>query len=818
MLALQSTQPYYTVTFLSCRGDTAGVTLLAAEENESNAESVATDADAVETLETEETPDMGEATGEGYGEDYGEGTGDGEGTDTEGDADTDTDAEYAASWTPIGSLAAPFRGTFDGSGCTITGLYIDSTEDYQGLFGYTEGALLCNLRVEGDVSGGSNVGGIAGYVENTVLQNCAFCSEEGELYEQELEISEVSGSESVGGLVGLAGADSALYNCLSTASVSGALYVGGLVGYAVEGVTISGALQNGAVSASGETPLLGAITAAGFENNENCYYLDSSCTQDGEAADPADAAAATAISESDLRTDMLIWRMNTGDGAYASTGAWSRGVNYPVPAALSAESVEIYRVIAGEIADGVTVQASPEYAAAGETITLTVTLGDSTALSGLSLTYTDAAGAVQKLSVTWVDGLRTFAMPAADVTVTASAESYVEGETYTITLYAGTGEDDNYGYFSGDETITSASVSGEGGNTDVKDSTLDSLSGQTLQSALDAAQALLTYTATSETQVYACIGWYYEDGTEFEYDEATVFYDNLTLYAKWAYQATLTFDISNRTEGASGASAPETQTRVAGETFTDPGEAEWTTEMSGTVSVVHTFQGWYTEPTGGEKWDFSTVVSEENIPASAFTLYAGWTTTYQSAAGVTLETSDEMHITDAEDFVALAQQAVADMAAGTFYYYLVYIDGSFTLAASDRQSMAVWDTWDSPFYGVVYGQGNTITLEADSDPDTADWSDTGLFYKLDGSSAVYDLTLEANWELELPDVDTLDKREKTDSLSGTPGTPVFSVLCAYNYGTVENCAAQVTVHVESEGNCWSRRGWVGRSYGCAGQI
>ena len=65
----------------------------------------------------------------------------------------------SVSWTPIGnSESTAYTGTFDGDGHTISGLYIKSTADDQGLFGYlsTDGdntGTVQNLTVSGSVSG-----------------------------------------------------------------------------------------------------------------------------------------------------------------------------------------------------------------------------------------------------------------------------------------------------------------------------------------------------------------------------------------------------------------------------------------------------------------------------------------------------------------------------------------------------------------------------------------------------------------------------------------------------------------------------------------
>ena len=67
----------------------------------------------------------------------------------------DMSSKYSAgigtSWTPIGTEDNPFSGTFDGGGVEISRLYISTTDDYQGLFGYSTGTIK-NLTVSGSVT------------------------------------------------------------------------------------------------------------------------------------------------------------------------------------------------------------------------------------------------------------------------------------------------------------------------------------------------------------------------------------------------------------------------------------------------------------------------------------------------------------------------------------------------------------------------------------------------------------------------------------------------------------------------------------------
>ncbi len=75
-------------------------------------------------------------------------------------------------WTPIGTSTNQFRGTFDGGGHTISGLYTDMTASYQGLFGYIgPGGAVKNITVSGVVTGVQYVGGIAGFVNGGAIEN-----------------------------------------------------------------------------------------------------------------------------------------------------------------------------------------------------------------------------------------------------------------------------------------------------------------------------------------------------------------------------------------------------------------------------------------------------------------------------------------------------------------------------------------------------------------------------------------------------------------------------------------------------------------------
>lgn len=73
--------------------------------------------------------------------------------------------------TPIGSNTHSFAGNFDGNKKTISGLNINKSGNYIGLFGYVSGATIKDLTVNGSVKGSQYVGGVVGYALNSTIEN-----------------------------------------------------------------------------------------------------------------------------------------------------------------------------------------------------------------------------------------------------------------------------------------------------------------------------------------------------------------------------------------------------------------------------------------------------------------------------------------------------------------------------------------------------------------------------------------------------------------------------------------------------------------------
>ena len=126
------------------------------------------------------------------------------------------------SWVPIG-VGNAYTGTFDGSGKTISNLYIKTENQQAGLFGYTFQSTIKNLTFENaNVTNTELYTGIlvgkAGY--QTTLQNIKISTNKCQV---------IGGKDYTGGIAG--SLDGNAYNCVNYATVQGIEDVGGLFGY-----------------------------------------------------------------------------------------------------------------------------------------------------------------------------------------------------------------------------------------------------------------------------------------------------------------------------------------------------------------------------------------------------------------------------------------------------------------------------------------------------------------------------------------------------------------------------------------------------------
>ena len=196
------------------------------------------------------------------------------------------DMTLTSAWKPIGDDDAPFIGTFDGSGHTITfenGVTI--VRDTAGLFGeigFT--ATVRNLTVAGNISASphplstATIGGIVGYNDGTI-ENCAMLG----------DVTMSGGTSNyVGGIVGMSGNGATIKNCysLGTVSVSGNNYnlAGGIAG--ANSGTITNSYSGGdIISSGGSLNYVGGIAGWGEDGTvRNCYSNGNISAIGGQSA------------------------------------------------------------------------------------------------------------------------------------------------------------------------------------------------------------------------------------------------------------------------------------------------------------------------------------------------------------------------------------------------------------------------------------------------------------------------------------------------------------------------------------------------------
>lgn len=157
------------------------------------------------------------------------------------------DITLTETWTPIGTKDAPFKGTFDGQGHTITDLNI-SSGSYAGLIGVLDAGTVKNVKFASvNISTtGTDVGAAVGRIINN-----------GKVENVQVLSGSVSGAKRVGGVVGCIKAYGSVADCSNAATVSATTYnVGGIVGAAYytetgKAMQISGCTNTGAVTSDG---------------------------------------------------------------------------------------------------------------------------------------------------------------------------------------------------------------------------------------------------------------------------------------------------------------------------------------------------------------------------------------------------------------------------------------------------------------------------------------------------------------------------------------------------------------------------------------
>lgn len=288
----------------------------------------------------------------------------------------------AGSWKPIGDYSSnksKFSGNFNGKNYTIRGLYINSTSEYQGLFGYTTNSVLQNVTVKtSTVQGGNYTGAIVGYGYQGSMTNChnegsvngtmycggiageinqmmtTACSNRGQVIGTsgvtggiagELQYAILSrcfntgalqGNYAVGGIVGIflnAGSTSTISDCYNQGDITGSSsQTGGIVGKLSAGV-IKNCYSAGTVSSS---TACGSVVGYYSNNSKvtitNCFYdstVSSIGGMDGNDVENKAEGRTTAIFQSGEITYLLNAKKSDASVIWYQMVTGSTKDNYP---------------------------------------------------------------------------------------------------------------------------------------------------------------------------------------------------------------------------------------------------------------------------------------------------------------------------------------------------------------------------------------------------------------------------------------------------------------------------------------------------------
>ena len=197
--------------------------------------------------------------------------------------DIDLQGSATNKWTPIGNTEKVFAGTFDGKNNVINNIYIDTTNSYQGLFGYNTGT----IKNVGIKTGTIKVGSISGALVGYSLGQIEKCY-------NNVDIHVYEGGNS-GGLVGIIEQGAKISKCYNTGNIEGNITVtyetiSGVVAW-VNNSTIEYSYNTGDISVTTEANNTRACGVAGANNSiiKSCYNVGNISLVTNESVYPVSA-------------------------------------------------------------------------------------------------------------------------------------------------------------------------------------------------------------------------------------------------------------------------------------------------------------------------------------------------------------------------------------------------------------------------------------------------------------------------------------------------------------------------------------------------
>ena len=472
----------------------------------------------------------------------------------------------AKEWTPIGTPDHPFKGHFDvdEGDNYITNLNInDPSGSYLGLFGYTSGATISNLQIDGNITGNSIAGLIAGQADDdTSIHGC-------------WAVGTVTVSDQIaGGLVGNYGDSlTSIENCTSWADVTGNHFIGGLVGYC-SNAHVRESFTLGNVSGAGDIShdiggLVGGAESSVFEK----------CCAMGAVSGACDVGGFAGNTHSSTFTDCFA------KGSVLSTN-WTAGSFIG-----SVSDSDFTRCYGSGIVGCSAVPGSYIGGFAGQ-------INDSGSTTSFAQCYYDTTkndfGAIGQDEGGSIDDPHITGLPTANM-----QGNYVLDDGHTMDDFdtgstSGTwyGFDNAYPSFTSEPMIFTVTFFYRGGTP---------VSSQTCF-----FDDKLTTPANPTWTGHDFGGWYADAAltTPWDFDTDTVSGDN-TIYSKWTLKSyAVTFN-------SNSGSAVADQMVLYGNKVTKPADPK----RSG-----YTFGGWYADAALTDEWDFAS-----DTVTGTTTLHAKWT-------------------------------------------------------------------------------------------------------------------------------------------------------------------------------------------------
>lgn len=185
-------------------------------------------------------------------------------------------------WTPIGTVASPFKGVFVGNNKAVTGMVVNGASGL-GLFGAVAESTIENLTVEGNVTAtGGVVGILTGQIQcGSTIENV---TTDGTVTGGATDVGGIAGNVLKGTYTGASTAMVTIKNCTNNATVTCNLVgktacAGGIVGATTPAVTITGCVNRGHITSKGNfvggiAGLPRKITASVIENCKNFGNID----------------------------------------------------------------------------------------------------------------------------------------------------------------------------------------------------------------------------------------------------------------------------------------------------------------------------------------------------------------------------------------------------------------------------------------------------------------------------------------------------------------------------------------------------------------